>query len=162
MDLIKHFLLASFFFAVSNSFAMEQKPFYDFDGNSKAVEDTFTPEKWTVLMIWRHDCHVCNQEATGYSFFHEDNQQVQVVGLSTDGMTKKEQAETFISTHDVSFNNIIGELGAVMRYYQIKTGARFIGTPSFMIFNPQGQLMAAQAGAIPPDAIGNFIDSQSN
>ena len=116
----------------------------------------------TVLMIWRHDCHVCNQEAATYSFFHEDNEQIQVVGLSTDGMEKKEQAENFIRNHDLSFDSMIGELPSVMLYYQKNTGARFIGTPTFMVFNPQGELKAAQAGAIPPEVISKFISQQAN
>lgn len=162
MKFSKYLLFVFLYFQISSGFALEQKHFFDFDGNPKSVEEFFTPDKWTVLMIWRHDCHICNQEVVGYSFFHEDNQQVQVIGLSTDGMTKKDKAEKFITTHDLSFDNIIGELRSVMRYYQNQTGSRFIGTPSFMIFNPNGELKAAQAGAVPPDVISNYINSQSN
>ncbi len=161
MHYSKFLLLIFFLFQTATSFAVEEKPFFDFDGNPKSVEDYFTSEKWTVLMIWRHDCHICNQEVVGYSFFHDDNEQAQVIGLSTDGMAKKEQAVQFITNHDLSFNSIIGELGSVIRYYQNKAGTRFIGTPTFMVFSPQGKLMAVQAGAIPPDVISNFINSQS-
>jgi peroxiredoxin len=158
---IKYLLFVFLVVQISSGFALEQKQFNDFDGNPKSVEEFFISDKWTVLMIWRHDCHICNQEVAGYSFFHEDNQQAQVIGLSTDGMAKKDKAEKFITTHDLSFDNIIGELGSVMSYYQNNTGSRFIGTPSFMVFSPNGELKAAQAGAVPPDVISNFINSQS-
>jgi len=162
LNFSKLILLVFFLLPVSTGFAVEQKSLHHFDGDPKTVEDYFTPEKWTILMIWRHDCHVCNQEVGDYSFFHEDNEQAQVIGLSIDGMAKKDKAEQFISTHDLSFKNLIGELGTVARYYQNKTGTRFLGTPTFMVFSPQGKLMAAQAGAIPPDVISDFISKQSN
>lgn len=162
MKPIKLLLLAFLLFPLSASFAVEKKPFSDFDGKPIAVEDFFPAEKWTVLMIWRHDCHVCNQEVAAYSFFHEDNEQIQVIGLSTDGMAKKDKAQQFIANHDLSFNNIIGELGVVMRYYLNKTGSRFLGTPTFLVFSPEGKLMAAQAGAISPDVISNFVNKQSD
>ncbi len=135
--------------------------FADFDGQPRAVSDYFSAQKWTIVMIWRHNCHVCNEEAAGYAFFHEGNERAQVLGLSMDGQSHKDGAQAFIDNHDLSFTNLIGEPSAVAGYFQGMTGQRFRGTPSFLVFAPGGRLMAAQGGAVPPDTIQAFIDSQA-
>ena len=33
----------------------------------------------------------------------------------------------------------------------------WIGTPSFLLFDPQGNLLAQQVGAVPPELIEEFI-----
>ena len=141
--------------------AGEGKPFVDFEGQPKSVEDYFEDGKWTVVMIWRHDCHICNQEVDSYAFFHDGNPVANVLGLSIDGMAKKADAENFIAAYDLPFENLLGEIGDVAKYYQDLTGRRFLGTPSFLIFNPQGQLSANRVGAVPPEMISNFIRRSS-
>ncbi len=143
--------------AAGLSQAGEGKPFVDFEGQYKTVEDYFDNEKWTVVMIWRHDCHICNQEIDSYAFFHDGNPAANVLGLSIDGMAKKADAENFIAAYDLPFENLLGEIGDVAKYYQDLTGRRFLGTPSFLIFNPQGQLAANRVGAVAPEMISNFI-----
>lgn len=138
-------------------FADEGKPFVDFQEQPKSVDDYFDGEKWTVVMIWRHDCHICNQEVDSYAFFHDGNPVANVLGLSIDGMANKADAENFIAAYGLPFDNLLGEIGDVAEYYQDLTGRRFLGTPSFLIFNPQGQLKANRVGALPPEMISNFI-----
>jgi len=45
----------------------------------------------------------------------------------------------------------------VMGYFQLLTGSRWVGTPTFLVFGPDGELMAKQAGAVPTDLIEQFI-----
>ncbi len=145
---------------MSSGHTRVSESFTDFDGQPRAVSDYLSPEKWTIVMIWRHNCHVCNEEAAGYAFFHDGNERAQVLGLSMDGQSDKDGAQAFIDNHDLSFTNLIGEPRAVASYFQGMTGQRFRGTPSFLVFAPGGRLMAAQVGAVPPDTIQAFIDSQ--
>jgi len=44
--------------------------------------------------------------------------------------------------------------------YQYRTGGNWIGTPSFMVFNPKGELVGAQAGAVPVSIIESFIERE--
>ena len=162
MRVVRYSVLVLLLTVFNTGFSSESKPFFDFEGIPQALEDLFLPGKWSVVMIWAHDCHVCNQEVVQYAFFHEGNQTAQVIGLSIDGLSNKQKAEDFISNHDLPFNNLIGEAQTVAEYYQIKSGGRFLGTPTFMIFNSDGKIMAAQPGAVPPETIQNFIKSQSS
>jgi len=49
----------------------------------------------------------------------------------------------------------------VAQMYERLTGAPWAGTPSFMVYTPKGELLGAQAGAIPPDLIESFIERES-
>jgi len=46
-------------------------------------------------------------------------------------------------------------------YYGMLTGASFRGTPTILIYDPDGELRAAQAGAVPVDVIEAYIAKHS-
>ena len=135
----------------------------DMDGNERQLSDYTGKGKWTVGLIWASDCHVCNVEAEQYIQFHENNKNknIQVVGISMDGQAKLEAAKSFIKRHDVTFPNLIGEFGDVAGMYEQMTGGEWSGTPTILVFDPAGELKAAQPGAVPVEFISQFINSQS-
>jgi hypothetical protein len=46
--------------------------------------------------------------------------------------------------------------------YQNLTGDTWVGTPSFMVYTPDGKLLGAQAGAVPVSVIESFIQRESS
>ena len=144
------------------AFASDGEMFFDVKGSPQNIESFFGNDKWTVMMIWASDCPVCNQEAESYAHLHENNQNIQVVGLSIDGSSRRTSAQEFVEDHDLPFPNLIGEPADVNIFYQEQTVSKFAGTPSFLVFNPDGELMAAQAGAVPSEVIRKFIASKSS
>lgn len=139
--------------------ASEDTLFHDFDGQPRTVESFTGNGKWLVVMIWAHDCHVCNQEAESYAQFHEAHKddKATVLGISLDGAAKKADAEAFIERHDLPFPNLLGELTPTMLYYSMQTQSQFRGTPTLLLFDPEGKLRAAQAGAVPTTSIEAYI-----
>ena len=134
-------------------------PFVDFDGQPRTVESYTGNGKWLVVMIWAHDCHVCNMEVESYAQFHDDHQDkdASVLGISLDGQAKKADAEAFIERHDLPFPNLIGDLTPTMLFYANQTRSQFRGTPTILLYGPDGELRAAQAGAVPVASIERFI-----
>ena len=145
-----------------SAFAADQQ-FADFDGNSKSISDYAGKGKWLVVMLWASDCLVCNQEAHQYVDFHTSHKDkdAQMLGISLDGASKKNDAREFLQRHKVNFPSLIGEPLAIATMYQERTGNTWIGTPSFMVFNPQGELIGAQAGAVPVSIIESFIERET-
>jgi len=119
--------------------------------------------KWLVVMIWASDCTVCNREAHNYVDFQKQHQgkDAQMLGLSIDGKEKTKDALDFLKRHQLNFPNLIGEPMDVATMYQERTGNDWIGTPTFMVFNPKGELIGAQAGAVPVSIIESFIERES-
>lgn len=134
-------------------------PFTDLDGRPSGIESFTGDGKWLVVMIWAHDCHVCNMEAESYAYFHETHadQDARVLGISMDGRAQQADIEAFIERHALPFPNLVGEPQAVMRHYMTLTGTPFLGTPTILLYDPQGTLKAAQAGAVPVEVIESFI-----
>lgn len=128
-------------------------------GAFETIENHSQQGKWLVVMIWAHDCEICEREVGDYQQFHRkhaDNNAT-VLGVTLDGAERQQAALDFVARHQLKFENLIAEPEVVTAYYQITTGSRWVGTPSFLIFGPDGQLMAKQVGAVATDVVEQFI-----
>jgi peroxiredoxin len=133
-------------------------------GVMESVFDHHQKGKWLILMIWASDCSICNSEVQQYVAFHERNQAstAVVLGLTTDGIGKLKTANEFIYRHRVNFKNLIGELHDVIKFYKESTHSDWIGTPSFLVYSPDGSLAVKQAGAVPAELIEKYLQQQDN
>ena len=133
------------------------------NGNPATLQDNVGKGKWTLVMLWASDCHICNREASEYVDFHfvHSDDDATMLGITMDGQAKKAEAEKFISKHKVNFPNLIGEPADIDKLYYELTGAHFVGTPSFLLFDPKGEIQAMQVGPLPTDIVENFIKEQS-
>ncbi|MFT5112445.1 MAG: thiol-disulfide isomerase/thioredoxin [Parasphingorhabdus sp.] len=130
---------------------------------SQSIQQHHEPGKWLVVMMWASDCHICNQEAPEYVEFHTKHKSMdaKILGVSLDGAANKEDAEDFIWRHSINFENLIGSPQEVTGYYSELTGAAWVGTPTFLIFGPQGELRAKQVGGVPTHLIEQFMASNA-
>jgi alkyl hydroperoxide reductase subunit AhpC len=146
-----------------SSFAQADSTFRDMRGNITTFDAQQSPGQWTVVMIWASDCHVCNQESGQYSKFHTQHadRDANMIGISIDGQQGKKAAEAFIARNRVIFPNLIADVQFISRWYQMQTGESFRATPTFVVFDPQGEVRAAQPGAVPPKIIEDFIAANS-
>ena len=154
-------LLTIFFLPLTVS--AEINGFQDFSGKQKTFESHVGKGKWLVVMMWASDCHICNREAHQYVDFHmfHSDKDATVLGVSIDGESRKTEAEGFIKKHNVDFPNLIAEPATVARLFYESTGQNFSGTPTFLVYSPEGELKAAQAGAVPAEIIEDFIQKNS-
>ncbi len=125
----------------------------------ETLDDHRREGQWLVVMIWAHDCEVCEREVGDYQDFHRRHADTdaRVLGISLDGEQYRENARQFVDRHGLEYANLVGEPETVVGYYQVVTGSRWIGTPSFLIFDPDGELRAKQAGAVEVEIVENFI-----
>ena len=133
-------------------------------GAFETIDDHNQQGKWLVVMIWAHDCEVCEREVGDYQRFHQkhaDNNAV-VLGVTLDGAARQQAAVDFVARHQLKFENLIAEPEVVAAYYQITTGSKWIGTPSFLIFGPDGELKAKQVGAVETDIVEAFIAASTS
>ena len=67
----------------------------------------------------------------------------------------------FINKYKVDFPNLLGEYERVGRWFEYKTGQNWMGTPTYLIYTPEGQLRAQQAGSMPVNLVEKFILRES-
>lgn len=133
--------------------------FGTFDGSPDALDAYVGKGQWVVVKIWAHDCYVCNEEAHEYVAFHNKHKGTDAVmlGISVDGKAKAEKAREFLRRHRIPYTSLLGEPETVARFYQRKTGSPWLGTPTFIIYDPTGKLVAETAGAVPTTTVEKFI-----
>ena len=159
--------MATVFYApqlAAESEANSDAPFLDLmdtKGESADFEAAFNNGKWTLVKIWQANCHVCGEQAPVISAAHEERDDFSVVGISVDGRGGLAGANRFLKRHGPTYPNFVGELSIVAVNFQLLTEAAFRGTPSYLLFDPNNKLMAAQAGLISKEALFGFIDKNS-
>lgn len=160
---LRRFMFLVVSLGLLSSAAWAGSAFRDMAGNITTLENQQTPGKWTVVMIWASDCAICNKEVGAYSKFyleHIDND-AKMVGISIDGREGRQDAKDFVERNSVVFPSLIAEVDTVARWYQMQTGSPFLATPSFVLIDGEGEVRAAQVGAVPTDIIENFIASKA-
>lgn len=134
-------------------------PMRDPDGKTRNVNEFIGHGRWTVVVVWAHDCHVCGREIHEMSSFHLAHQDKEaiVLGVSIDGYDQVKEARRFITRHKLPFANLIAE---PQQDVMMKFGAgRFVGTPTYYIFNPQGEIVGQNVGPVTRDEVETFLAS---
>ncbi len=145
-------------------FAAEPIRFTSADGKSHLLNEYLGKGKWTIAMIWASDCQICNKEAPNYEAFHNKHKDKDAVmlGISMDGKEGMKDALGFINKHKLTFTNLVGEGEDIGAMFYDMTGVNFAGTPTFLIFDPKGELKVQQIGAVPVEMIEDFLQQQSS
>ena len=129
----------------------------DFNGKDVNVNQYIGKGKWVVVTVWAHDCHICNKEIHEMSAFHQahKNKDAIVLGVTIDGEDQKKLAQGFIDEHKLPFVNLIAEpeQSVLARF----GGGTFVGTPTFYIYTPKGEIVAKNAGPVSQADIEGFI-----
>lgn len=154
----KIILIVTLLFQISFANAFELQ---GFDGSKIDLEDKLGNDKWTLVMFWAHNCHVCIEETPTISEFFNKRDDVDVIGISIDGEENKALAEKFLASTKPSFPTYLSSLLIVSSNYQILTEEDFRGTPTFLLFNPNGELLGNNPGALSIEALEKFIDRNS-
>jgi len=129
----------------------------DFSGKDVNVNRYIGKGKWVVVTVWAHDCHVCNaeiHEMTAFHKAHKDKDAI-VLGVTIDGIDQKQLAQGFIDEHKLPFVNLIAEpdQSVLMKF----GGGAFVGTPTFYVYTPEGEIVAKNAGPVSQADIEGFI-----
>ena len=129
----------------------------DLNGKTHNVNEYIGQGRWVVTVIWAHDCPICNAEIHQMLFFndaHRDRDAI-VLGISIDGAAKIQQARDFVEQHRLDFLNLITEPdGIALR--ALGAGPLY-GTPTYYVFEPEGELVAQQIGPVTQERLEEFI-----
>ncbi|HEC12528.1 MAG TPA: TlpA family protein disulfide reductase [Acidiferrobacteraceae bacterium] len=136
----------------------------DLNGGEHSLKEYLGKGKWLVVMVWASDCHVCNQEVHEMVALHKahKDKDVQVLGIAIDGYEGKKDVQAFIDRHQVNFPNLIDDGSVVMKEYAEKVGKQWYGwTPTYLMYDPKGELSAQNIGAISQADIEKYVAGQA-
>ncbi len=129
------------------------------DGHPAMLTEFFEPGKWTLVMIWTTYCGVCKQQFPMINAFHAEHhdKDAKVVGIALDGYHYVDAIRAAVAESQLSFNSLMGELSEIAPGVEEATGEEFSGTPTYLLFDTQGQPSALKVGPMKVDEIERFI-----
>jgi thiol-disulfide isomerase/thioredoxin len=133
------------------------------DGKNSTLADQVRSGHYTVVMMWTTYCHVCKGEYPELSAFHDAHvgKDAEVVGISLDGYAEIDKVRQFVAGRPFTYPTVLAEADRMASMFEAATGDRFTGTPTYLVFNPQRQLVAARSGDLTRDVLENFLRKQS-
>lgn len=132
---------------------------HDLDGRARNVNEFVGHGKWTIVVIWAHDCHICGREIGEMAAFHAAHRDKDaiVLGVTLDGAARLKEARAFVKRHKLPFVNLVIEPAEqeLMKF----GGGEFVGTPTYYIYNPKGELAGKNIGPVSRKEVESFIVS---
>ena len=131
----------------------------DFDNKPRNVNEFIGQGKWTIVVLWAHDCSVCDKELGPMAAFHTANRDGNaiVLGVSIDGVDKLDQARAFAARHQLPFVNLVAEPDRdVLAKFG---GGAFVGTPTHYFYDPLGRIVGRKIGPLPKEDLEAFIEA---
>ena len=139
-----------------------QRVLRNMDGSEAAIADYHVAGKWQLVMIWATDCSVCRIEMPRMSTFSERAEtNVTVLGVAIDGFAARAAIQGFIDNRELPFPNLVAEMPEFAFRYEGNTGERLLGTPTYLLFDPAGKLVANNPGPLSPADLMRFIAGKS-
>ncbi len=148
-------LVTLFIFVISISFSSMTLAMSNLNGQPASINSFKGKGNWLIVQAWASSCVVCNQEMPGFVKAARSFPNTRVIGVSLDG--NKTTAQRFVNKHHVNFPTLLSNTNEFNQYLKQIAGEKLVGTPAFLIFNPQGNLVAMQQGNVPPENLRNFL-----
>ncbi len=122
----------------------------DLSGKPHKLGEYIGRGQWTVVVFWAHDCPICKAEIIQMVFFQDAHRKkdAQVLGVSIDG-DNVHDAQQFIDEQGLNFPNLITDPGTVSDFGE----GRLIGTPTYYVYDPNGNFVAKRIGATTQEQI---------
>ena len=151
----------------SASAATQDEPLFDgmltTEGQLLQSPPSLTDGRWTLVMIWASSCHVCKAQKAVISEFHDAHKDTdaKAFGIALDGRSGLDDVNDYLSKHKASFPNYVWDFPSTAITYQKLTEEDLRGTPTYLLFDPSGELKGNNPGPISLSAIEKFIARNS-
>ncbi len=154
------FLLSSSVFAADFDLGMKVKKL---NGEAGSLEDHVGKGKWTLVMFWETTCAICKQQEPEYAKFHKDhkNKDAEVIAISIDGTDNIKLVSDYQQENSLPYPVMVTDKPEVREKFLAATQETFRGTPTYLLFSPEGELKAAQPGMLPATSVEKYIASQT-
>jgi len=87
---------------------------------------------------------------------HKDSD-AEVYGVALDGVEELDAIKQYMTNHDVSFPTYVGDLALIGINFAMNAQEPFKGTPTYMLFDPNGNFRAVDEGYLDIDSLERFI-----
>lgn len=115
--------------------------------------------RWTAIEIWASTCSICRNTIHHLIEIDQRMPTIDVFGITIDDQEGKQEAQRFIQQNKMRFPNFISNAAEIDAYLVKHADETFMGTPTLLLFSPQGKLVAVQPGPVTATELKTFINS---
>jgi hypothetical protein len=127
-------------------------------GKLATISNQVGKGQWTIIEAWHHKCKICMTGMPAMVKSIGTYPNTKVIGVSLDGNARI--AQSIIRKYRINFPTLMSNVKEFDAYVKKVAKRKLTGVPTFMIFSPQGKLVAFQSGKITPQQLRNFISKQ--
>ncbi|MGE0485481.1 MAG: TlpA family protein disulfide reductase [Gammaproteobacteria bacterium] len=129
------------------------------DGEPVRLADYFARGRWTLVVVWTTYCPVCVGEfpilgALGAA--HAANE-LDILGLAIDGVAARAAVADTLLARGRPFESLVTEPVELANGFERLTGTSFRGTPTYLLFDGDGELAASSSGPLDRAALEDFL-----
>ena len=130
------------------------------DQLQSSLENELQDGRWELVMFWATYCGLCKKEFKKLAAFIEENPDIPltIVGVVIDGIDEEEKTRALVKKHQLNYTHLVTDYDRANLVYQKQSGQQLIGTPSYLLYDRQNQLVAFNANAIDMDALEIYLD----
>jgi len=125
----------------------------DLDGQTQSLDQY--RGKWIVVNYWATWCGSCIKELPDLADLHKQNKNIVVVGINYEEI-KNEQLKGFVGAYEIPY--------PVWRSKELPVTplGRVPALPTTYIIDPEGKVVAAEAGVVTKKNLEDYIASKSS
>ena len=134
----------------------------DLSGQPANLSQMAAQQQWNIIMVWATYCPACKKDFPQLNAFIDQyrNDPVRVVGVAVDGPEKITLVARTARSYDLKFVNAVIDVNDFAGHYQFETDQFFAGTPTYMVYNPDGKLVSYGPGGMDFAALSAFMKAQ--
>jgi len=132
-------------------------------GETASLKEYVGKGNWTLVMFWETTCAICKQQEPEYAKFYEEHKDkdAEVLAVSIDGTDKIKLVDEYKKEYSLPYPVLVTDKSEIREKFLDATKERFRGTPTYLLFSPEGELKAAQPGMLLATSVENYIAKQS-
>ncbi|MBX2879280.1 MAG: TlpA family protein disulfide reductase [Granulosicoccus sp.] len=129
---------------------------------SASLNEVVDNGKFTLVMIWATDCVPCEAQKPMIQQFHDAYHEstATVVGIANDGMGMANEIQVLIDRHEPTYPNYVAAPETFFSDYELTTGKKFRATPTYIMFNPDNELMGVAVGPISREKLDQIVSDR--
>ena len=148
------------------SLSLTAQAMTDLQGKPVELLEYVGKGKWTIFEIWASDCPYCPDAILYMRDFKHRYPQADLYGISLDGdngyTRGRQAAQRFIQKHRVNFPTLMSDTVELDKFLLDQGEEALIGTPALIIYNPKGELVGVESGAIIAQDVIDFIQNKQS
>ena len=129
------------------------------DGEPVRLDDYFARGRWTLVVVWTTYCPVCAGEFDTLARLQAAHaaSELEVLGVAIDGVAARGTVAGTLAERHARFESLVGEPTEIAAGFERLTGTPFLGTPTYLLFDGDGELAARKNGPLDRAELERFL-----